>query len=80
MMNALLRTIIQSITVKSSLSYMYYSIACCMYYMYYSIACCTGCPKKTWEFSDEFNIFFFMNMSIVISDFKSHTIIMSARV
>ena len=40
----------------------------------------SGCPKKTWEFSDEFDIVFVMNYSIVLPNFKSHNIIMSARV
>jgi len=39
----------------------------------------TGCPKKTWEFSDELDIVFVMNY-IVIPDFTSHNSIMSARV
>ena len=39
----------------------------------------TGCPKKTWAFRDEFDIVFVM-ISIVIPNFNSHNIIMSARV
>jgi len=35
--------------------------------------------QKTWEFSDEFDIVF-VSISIVITNFKSHNIIMSARV
>ena len=36
--------------------------------------------QKTWEFSDEFDIVFFLWISIVIPNCKSHNIIMSARV
>ena len=35
--------------------------------------------QKTWEFRDEFDIVFVM-ISIVIPNFNSHNIIMSARV
>ena len=38
-----------------------------------------GVPKKTWEFRDEFDKVFVMN-SIVIPNFKSHNIAISARV
>ena len=36
--------------------------------------------QKTWEFSDEFDIVFVIQISIVIPNFKRHDIIMSARV
>ena len=41
--------------------------------------CTYRVSQKTWEFSDEFDIVLVM-ISIVIPNFKSHNIIMSARV